>query len=268
MKRMNLAAAMGIVLLLAGPRTGSATTPDAALSFYVPESGSVLTPTQGTAAARFFRGCPNNDGSSYPSSARIRIVLLATGGAPMSGVAAADIYIKLNGGTAAQSFSGNGADSIIANPTYNPSFNCPLVQYLFADAPTNSSGETFITFAGANPGNPGVAQRDPNRKWGHYDSELPVYALGVKLTGRLTPSGGDYVLRIKSFDFRGGLGTALDQGELVSSVDYNSMQNAFILPPDALFYWRDFDGNGVYGAADLNIFTAHMFHTCNTPNNP
>jgi len=270
MKRVSLTVAIVAALLLAAPHPASATVPDATQSFYVPEAGAVLTPMQGALATRFFRGCPNNDGaSSFSNNARIKIVLMANG-TPLSGVAAADIYVKLNGGTAAQSFYGDGADSIIANPTYNPSFNCPLVQYLFADAATNSNGVTYITFAGADPLNPGVAHRDPNRKWGHYDSELPVFALGVKLSGRLTTNGnnGDYVLRIKSFDFRSGLGTALDQGELVSSDDWNSLVNAINQPTDALTYWRDYDNSGTITSTDLNLLSAHMFHTCNFPNNP
>jgi hypothetical protein len=225
---------------------------------------------QGAQAIRFFRGCPNNDGaSSFPNNARIKVVLMANG-TPLSGVAAADIYVKLNGGTAVQHFNGDGADSIIANPTYNPSFNCPLVQYLFADAASDGNGVAYITFGGADPSNPGVTYRNPNRKWGHYDSELPVFALGVKLSGRLTTNGtnGDYVLRIKSFDVRSGLGTALDQGELVSSDDYNSVINSIGQSPDALTYWLDYDNTGTLTSTDLNAFLPHLFHTCNSPNNP
>jgi hypothetical protein len=232
-------------------------------SFYVPQAGDYISPVEGDEAVQYFRVCPNNDGDgSLPLAARIKVVARDQNGNPLSGIAAEEICILFNGGTPAQGFSGIGADSVIANSTWNQVPMCPDVRCVQADAPSDANGVAYITFTGAG----GV--RDPNRKWGHYDSELPVYALGVKLTGRLTPAGGDYVLRIKSFDFRGGLGTALDQGELVSSVDYNSMENAFALPPDALFYWRDFDGNGVYNSTDLNAFTAHMFHACNTPNNP
>lgn len=98
-------------------------------------------------AARLFRACPANDGgSSLPQSARIRIVLRDASG---------------------------------------PSPLCPGLRCVPADAPTDANGVTWITLAGADPATPGAAQRNPNREWGHYDSDIPVYALRVRLKGRL-----------------------------------------------------------------------------------
>src|SRR5258705_459548 len=94
--------------------TSAVAQPSASLSFYVPQAGSVGTPTQGALATRLFRACPNNEGgTSLPNNARIKIVLQNAAGQALANVAAADIYIKLNGGTAAQGFIGNGADSIV-----------------------------------------------------------------------------------------------------------------------------------------------------------
>lgn len=246
---------------LLGPGIASA-QPDPALSYFVVQSGSLVTPTEGPNAIRLLRLCPNNDGAtSFPQSVRLKIVLKATGGAPLANVAAADIFVRFNGGTQAQGFFGPGADSIVANAAYNP--GCPTVQYLFADGPSNTQGEAFLTFQGAG------GFRDAGRKWGHYDSELPVFALGVQLQGRPTSGGnnGDYVLRIKNIDFQGGLGTRLSSGEAVSSVEYNSMiWNINVSDP--LSYWRDFDGNGIVSSADLNLLTTHMNHNCTFPNNP
>jgi len=252
--------------------TGSARAqlPDPSTSYFVVQSGPVATPTEGSIAQRLLRQCPNTDGgTSLPNNVRLKIKLIDGGGANMAGVAATDIYIRFNGGTAAQGFFGPGADSIIANGTYNVSPSCPLLQYVYADAATNSDGVTYITLRGADPLNPGVALRDPNRKWGHYDSDIPVYARGVPLQGRNTTNGtnGEYVLRIKNIDFQGGLGTALDKGEAVSSVDYNSLIH-HIGDTDPLSYWRDLDGNGVVGAGDLNIIMGHLHHDCDTPFNP
>jgi hypothetical protein len=248
--------------------------PDVANSFFVPQTGAVASPTEGASAIQMFRACPNNDGgASLPNNARIKVLLKNASGAPIVGVAAADINILLNGGTPAQGFSGAGADSIIANGTYNLSPLCPDVRMIPADAATDVNGVTYITFAGATPGSPGVATRDPNRKWGHYDAELPVYALGVKLSGRITSGGsnGTYVLRIKNFDHTlgdaGGLGTTLNKGELVNTLDYNSVVNNLNVN-DQFSYWRDFDSSGTVNSIDLNMLNTHLNHSCSVPNSP
>src|SRR5258706_13146965 len=49
----------------------AAGVPDVTNSFYVPQGGTVATPTEGTTATRVFRMCPNNDGgASLPKRAR------------------------------------------------------------------------------------------------------------------------------------------------------------------------------------------------------
>ena len=90
-------------------------TPDPTLSYFVPEAVPPAPPiVTGLAATAYFRSCPGNDGgSSLPNHARIKVILKNVDGTPCVGVAAANIYIKLNGGTDVQGFSGDGADSII-----------------------------------------------------------------------------------------------------------------------------------------------------------
>ena len=45
-----------------------------------------------------------------------------------------------------------------------------------------------------------------------------MYVLGFELSGRETsgPANGTYTLRIKNFDWAGGLGAFMNQGEVVS----------------------------------------------------
>jgi hypothetical protein len=247
----------------------SGQVPDTTLSFFVPQTGTLAAPTEGTDAIRFFRTCPNSDGASFPNNARIKVVVKDVDGNPISGIAAEDICVLFNGGTAAQGFSGMGADSIIANSLWNSSPLCPDVRCLQADAPTDAAGTAYLTFLGAHPSNPGVALRDPNRKWGHFDSELPVYVLGIKLAGRLTSGSpnGSYVLRVKNVDGAGGLQAVNNQGERVTVSDLNGVANS-IGEANALSYWRDFDNSGVIGSADLNIITVHLNHNCTYPLNP
>ena len=200
--------------------------PDVSQSFFVPQVGPTSTPTEGQSAIALLRACPNNDGgTSLPNSARVKVVLRSEGGTGIAGVQPQDIYVLFNGGTTAQGFYGTGADSVIANSTWNQNPLCPDVRVLTADAPTDASGVTYITFTGSTPGSPGVGTRDPNRKWGHYDSKLPVYALGTELQGRLTsdPGSDPYVLRVKNFDVSGGLAAVMNQGEAVTTVDLNTV---------------------------------------------
>ena len=248
----------------------SAGVPDITTSFYVPQTGTVGAPTEGAVAARLFRMCPNMDGSAtFPNNARIKVVVRDVNGNGIPGVAAADICVLFNGGTAAQGFSGVGADSVVSNSQYNASPLCPDVRCVAADVPTDATGTTYITFLGSDGVTPGVAVRNPNRKWGHYDNELPVYVLGFKLAGRLTTGSGNgsYSLRIKNLDWTGGLGTALNQGESVTLSDFNGIANG-IAVNNAISYWKDFDSSGSVTATDLNIITTHLNHTCTFPNNP
>jgi len=270
--RIPLAMAVAVGLLIASPPWSvpkAAAQVDATTSFYVPQSGTVATPAEGTAAIRFFRACPNNDGgTSLPNNARIKVVLKDAGGVAIAGVAANDICMLFNGGTSDQGFVGSGADSIIANSTWNVTPLCPNVTCIPADAATDVTGTTYITFAGSTPGSPGVATRDPNRKWGHYDSDIPVVALGVPLRGRLTTasSTGSYVLQIKNFDFLDGLGPVLDEGEAVTAGEMTALIREIGVSP--VMYWFDLDSNGSIGPTDLNIITGHINHDCDTPNNP
>jgi hypothetical protein len=256
--------------LMAAAMPAMAGIPDVTNSFYVPQSQASATATvaEGTLATRFFRSCPNNDGgASLPQNARIKVVVRDASNNPIPNIAAADICVLFNGGTAAQGFSGVGADSIISNSTWNPT--CPDVRCVAADAPTDATGTTYITFAGADQANPGFAVRNGNRKWGHYDTALPVYVLGFQLSGRLTTgsANGTYSLRIKSFDWSGGLGAVLNQGEAVSSVDFNGIVLGLNVN-NAISYWKDFDSNGAVTSTDFNTIIAHLNHNCAAPNNP
>jgi hypothetical protein len=238
--------------------------PDVLLSFYVPQSGPVATPTEGTLAVRNFRMCPNNDGlTNLPNSARIKVVIRDVNNNPIPNIAAADICVLFNGGTAAQGFSGTGADSVIANSTWNTTPLCPDLRCVAADAPTDVNGSTYITFGGADVNTPGVYVRNSNRKWGHYDSNPPVYVLGFQLSGRLTSASanGTYTLRIHSYDLTGGLGAVANQGETVTSVDYNLVSNN-INGTGLNWYWRDFDSSGAVTSTDLNPVNAHFNHNC------
>ena len=245
--------------------------PDITKSFFVPQATVSGLTVEGTAATTNFRMCPNNDGgASLFGSSRLKVTLLDINGNGIPGVAAADICVLFNGGTAAQGFSGIGADSVISNSAYNITPLCPDLRCVTADAATDANGETSITFAGADPLVPGVTLRNPNRKWGHYDTELPVYALGFKLSGKLTSGSaiGTYALRIKNFDSTGGLlgvhPTDDNVGVWVDPGDFNVIANG-IGVSSVFSYWRDFDSDGDVGVTDFNMITAHAGHNCNTP---
>lgn len=260
-------ALLGMIAMAAPAFAG---VPDVTQSFYVPQSGTTGAPSEGTLATRFFRACPNNDGgASLPSSARIKVVVKDVNGNGISGIAAADICLMFNGGTPAQSFSGVGADSVIANSAFNQSPLCPDVRCVQADDQTDATGTTYITFTGATVGSPGVGTRNANRKWGHYDTEIPVYVLGFKLSGRLTSgsANGTYTLRIKNFDWTGGLTTTMNVGEAVTATDFNGIANG-IGVNNAISYWKDFDYSGSVTATDFNSINAHTGHNCTAPLNP
>src|SRR5688500_7239869 len=234
--------------------------PDPGASFYVPQRGTVATPIEGTSATTVFRACPNNEGgTSLPNNARVKVVVRDSNSNGIPGIAAADICLLFNGGTPAQGFSGVGADSIIANGQFNQSPLCPDVRCVQADADTDATGTTYITFTGSTPGNPGVGTRNALRKWGHYDSRIPVYVLGFEILGRLTSGGAanSYTLRIKNYDVVGGLGPVLNQGEAVTSADFNAVCNN-IGVINTLTYWRDFDSAGGIGSTDCNLITTHL----------
>ena len=244
--------------------------PDPTASFFVPQRGTVGTPIEGTSAASFFRACPNNDGgTSLANNARIKVVVRDSNSNGIPGIAAADVCVLFNGGTTAQGFSGVGADSIIANGQFNQSPLCPDVRCVQADAETDATGTTYITFTGSTPGQPGIGTRNPLRKWGHYDTKIPVYVLGFEIQGRLTTASAPntYTLQIKNYDHNGGLGTALNQGTAVSSTDFNIIANN-IGVNNAFTWWRDFDSVGGIASSDFNQISNHTTHDCDTPFNP
>ena len=136
-KVAKLGIAFAAVLALTVP-AAYAGIPDVTNSFFVPQSGTVATPAEGTLASRFFRMCPNNDGgASLPSSARIKVVIRDVNNNPIPNIAAADICVLFNGGTAAQGFSGTGADSVISKSTWNTAPLCPDLRCVAADAATD-----------------------------------------------------------------------------------------------------------------------------------
>jgi hypothetical protein len=263
--------ATAILGMIAAAIPAQAGVPDTQFSFYVPQRGSVGTPLEGTAATSFFRACPNNDGgTSLANNSRVKVVIKDSNNNGIPGIAAADICLLFNGGTSAQGFSGVGSDSIIANSQYNSNPLCPDVRCIQADDATDATGTTYITFTGATVGSPGVGTRNSARKWGHYDTEIPVYCLGFKISGRLTTTSANnsYTLRIKNYDHTTlGLGTTANVGEAVTSSDFNAVAGS-IGVNNATSYWRDFDSNGAVGSSDFNQISLHVTHDCDTPNNP
>ena len=260
-------------LTMAGIPGASADVPDAKQCFYVPQAGNTTTPLEGASSPKsysFFHGCVNNDGASYPNNARIKVRVVNFNGDGIAGVDGHDILMLFNGGTPAQGFSGLGADSIVANNQYSVDAVCPDLCCIYADGATDASGVTYITFAGSVPGSPGEAHRDASRKWGHYDTEIPVYVLGFKIPGRLTTASasGTYTLQLKSFDVAGGLMPMLNQGQIVNATDFNAVASQIGQPFNFLTWWRDFNSDGLVNATDFSAMTAHLNHTCSSPNNP
>ena len=251
--------------------------PDVTQSFYVPQRGSVGTPTEGTAAATVFRTCPNNDlfsfGGTSPTlgNGRIRVIVRDVNGAGIPGIAAADICVLFNGGTSIQLFSGVGADSIIAFSGTATNNLCPNVRCVQADAPTAADGSTYITFRGNDGVTPGLATRDANRKWGHFDTDIPVYVLGFKLAGRLSSTqvtaSPAYILRVKNVDVALGLNNVAGGAEIVTGADVTTVLGALTTAPP-LKYWYDVDNNGSVSGADVTTVLGHLNHSCTNLINP
>jgi len=145
---------------------------------------------------------------------------------------------------------------------------CPDLRFVGADAPTDLNGTTYITLAGGDALSPGTAMRNGNHKWGHYDSKLPVYVMGFELAGRLTSSSanGTYTLRIKNFDWTGGLKPG-ETGEAVTIEDLNGVAQG-IRSNNLLSYWKDFDSRDGVSMADLNMLIHHLNHNCANPLSP
>jgi hypothetical protein len=268
LKLAKLGIAMAVLAVLIVP-AAYAGVPDVTQSFYVPQSGSITTPTEGAAAIANARRCPNDDGSGVLRfNSRLKVVVKASDGSPIAGIPASDICVLFNGGTSAQGFTGVGDDTIIANSQFNPAALCPDVRCVQADGPTDALGVAYITWLGATKDGSGNAIRDSFRKWGGYAGDIPVMVLGFKLTGRLTTGGapGSYTAHVKNYDTfpRNGGGTLLNQGETVSSLDIAPVKAAVT----AYQYLSDFDNNGTVNSLDLAQVIAHNGHRCNVPSSP
>jgi hypothetical protein len=215
------------------------------------------------------------------NNARLLVVVRASDNTPIEGIPASDICVLFNGGTPGQGFGGAGGDSIIANFTFNPLANCPDVRCVQADAATDVNGETYISWVGHlasdPPGtNTSVPQyRDPFRKWGGYEGNIPVMVLGFQLQGKITSSLlsplGSYTAHVKSLDMVGGTTTSPNQGSLVNSLDINPVQAAAAVACASQTgtnykYSLDFDNSGCVNSVDLNLIKAHNNHKCNSPN--
>ena len=234
----------------------------ATLSFYVPQAGAVAAPLEGASTPKsfsFFRACPNNDGGgSLPNNARIKVVARDIAGNPIAGIAADSICALFS-----------EADSIVAGSPCDTT--CPNVQCLAADAPTDINGVTYITFTGALPANPGVGVRNPNRKWGHYDSKIPVRIKGVEIQGRLTTASlpNSYVLVIRNLDVVGGFPPcAPGEAESVDAADLAAFIFCLGGGPCPMFFQLDFNWDGVVNATDFNLLISHLGHNCTHPLDP
>src|SRR5258708_6744414 len=132
LKVAKLGIAMAVLAVLIVP-AAYAGVPDVTQSFFVPQSGSMTTPTEGAAAIVNARRCPATGSSNVAQegtqvlrlNARLKVVVKASDGSPIVGIPASDICVLFNGGTPAQGFSGVGDDSVIANFQFNQIANCP-----------------------------------------------------------------------------------------------------------------------------------------------
>src|SRR5258708_33125354 len=160
LKVAKLGIAMAVLAVLIVP-AAYAGVPDATQCFYVPQSGSVTTPTEGAAAMANARRCPNDDGSQVLRlNSRLKGVVKASDGSPIAGIPASDICVLFNGGKPAQGFSGVGDDSIIANFQFNRLSSSTDIRCLHAESPTDAAGVAYVTWIGATGGQPGVCTRE------------------------------------------------------------------------------------------------------------
>jgi len=276
-----------VLLALAGSLPASAGVPDVTKSFFVPQAGGLTTPCEGATgncpgvpangnlglypihigggAVGCAVTCPNIDGPQVLVNwARLKVVVLASDNSPIANIPAADICALFNGGTTIQGFSGLGADSVQADPAVG-GVTCPPVRCITADAPTDANGVTYITWIGHRATDPpGMGNRDTSRKWGGYDSDIPIMVLGYKLQGRLTTASaiGTYKAVVHNVDVTPYIGTASER--VTAPADYNVINSALT---GVYNYKVDFDGNGTNSTGDFNqINGGHLNHNCSTPN--
>ena len=88
LKVAKLGIAMAVLAVLIVP-AAYAGVPDVTRSFFVPQSGSVTTPTEGAAAIANARRCPNDDGTQVLRlNSRLKVVVQASDGSPIAGTSA------------------------------------------------------------------------------------------------------------------------------------------------------------------------------------
>lgn len=238
-------------------------SPSTTNSYFVPQAGPTINPgvLEGAQAIAYAVTCPNND--LLTNNARIKIVVKDSGGTPIANIQAVDIYASINGGPASQGFSGTGDDTLMASSTWQPLSGCPNVRHIIADAVTDVTGTTYITWKGSTPGQPGIATRDRNRKWGLWAGDIPIFVLGTQIQGRLTSvsANGSYTAHIKNIDTESGL--SINAGEFIDSLDLAPIQAAIGGPYK---YQYDFDNDGDVDQNDFNLVRLHLKHRCNYPN--
>src|SRR5258706_10750120 len=185
MKRLSTPWIFLLVTALNAP-AAHAGVPDVSRSYFVPQSGSLSTPVEGALAIRNFRTCPDLDGAKVLRlNARLKIVVQASDGSPIAGIAASDVCVMFNGGTPAQGFSGVGDDSIIANFQFNQLNNCPDVRCLQADAPTDANGVTYLTWIGGDPSRTRKGHRHTFHNVGEEAGRDSVVEFGLQLIGEI-----------------------------------------------------------------------------------
>src|SRR5436309_13829220 len=118
LKVAKLGIAMAVLAVLIVP-AAYAGVPDVARSFFVPQSGSVTTPSEGAAAIANARRCPNDDGPQVLRlNSRLKVVVQAYDGSLIAVIAATDVCVMFNAasrtGVGLERSTRVGDDSIIA----------------------------------------------------------------------------------------------------------------------------------------------------------
>src|SRR5256885_11944471 len=143
-KVAKLGIAMSVLAVLIVP-AAYAGVPDVARSFFVPQSGSVTTPSEGAAAIANARRCPNDDGTQVLRlNSRLKVVVQASDGSPIAGIAATDVCVMFNGGAGAggglSGVTGRGDELILANFPFNQVAKCSDRRCVQGGAATGAGG--------------------------------------------------------------------------------------------------------------------------------